>query len=114
MIHELKFREEDADLFRAIADKKKRIEVRAGGKAEYERIAKGDTIRFCFGKNIAVRKVADVIRVPTLDALLERFTVGELAATMETKEAYRDRVVHFPGYAERIAEYGLIVLLLNE
>ena len=110
---EFPIRDVDEDAFRALRDGSKNIEVRAGGP-KYDGITVGDIAVFTFGDERLERRVLWVQNVGSLDELLDAYSVQSLTPWLDSKEEYVRRMNGFPGYPERIARYGLIVIALEE
>ena len=110
---EFPIRDVDGDVFQALKDGSKDIEVRAGGP-KYADVEPGDIAFFTYGNEILERPVARVYRLRSLGELLDKYSVSSLTPWLGSKEAYIQRMNGFPGYPERIAEFGLIVLELEK
>ena len=110
---EFPIRNVDGDVFRALKDGSKRVEVRAGGP-KYNDIAEGDVAVFIYGDESVERLVEKIRRFGSLDELLGEYSVRLLTPWVDSKEDYIRRMNGFPGYPERIAEFGLIVLELEK
>lgn len=108
----IKIRATDYGIFQAIADGKKKFETRAA-TPRYQNVEVGDVITLVCGKEKIKKEVKKVERFRTIGALLKKYKPEEINPFTRSAEEARDMWYSFPGYREKIEEYGLVVWRLG-
>lgn len=110
--HTLRFRAVDRATFADIRDGRKRVETRAA-TVKYRNIAPADLIAFVCGQDRFERTVATVEHFASVDDLLMKHAVKDINASAATPEDLKMMYDSFPGYPEKIAQFGLVALTLE-
>ena len=110
-IHTLEFREINRDTFDLICNGKKTLDTRAATD-KYATISEGDTILFSCGADTCTKKVTNVERFPSIEAIYQKYKPHEINPTWKNEQDGRDAWASFPNYTEKIHQYGLIALTL--
>lgn len=103
----LRFRAVDKKNFDAIRRGAKKIETRAGSP-RYRDVGKGDALAIVCGRERILRRVARARRFRSVDALLAAVPYRRIMPWAPTKAAAREVWYGYPGYEERLKEYGVI------
>ncbi|MDB4940113.1 MAG: uncharacterized protein JWO40_538 [Candidatus Doudnabacteria bacterium] len=114
--HILNFREVDKKTFELIRDGVKKVETRAGSK-EYLLIQAEDTITFVCGSENVTKKVIKANRFKSFTELFNWYRPWDInpdimrgpTSESEMIDVYRS----FPGYPERIMEFGILAFKLE-
>lgn len=109
---ELTFREQDADNFNRIKSGEKLIETRAGSP-EYLEISSGDELVITCGTDTITKLVKEVYHFASLHDLIEKIGIEEILPAETTPEEAIAKWNSFPGYPERIQEFGIIAWALE-
>ena len=110
--HTLPFAKENLNTWELIKSGKKSLETRAGGP-KYIDIKAGDTIVFsCLGKKFS-KKVIKVINFKTVSAMLKKYKPNEINPTITTAKELQSSYDSFPGYKERLKEFGILAFVLE-
>ncbi len=109
---DLIFREVDRDKFERIVSGEKTIETRAGSP-EYLSVAAGDTLNISCGNDSINKTVTEVFHFKTIEELLNTIEIGEILPAGTTREQAIELWNSFPGYPERIRQYGIIAWRLK-
>ena len=112
IVHKLPFFEEHRRTFERIKSGEKNIETRAGNP-EYLRIREGDSIEFSCGEDKAVKQVRKVSHYKDLDVLFAAYPPQTINPELASVEEAKERYLSFPGYEQRIKEYGILVFELE-
>lgn len=105
----LVFNKKDKYIFDAIRDGSKRVETRAA-TAKYKNILIGEKIVFsCDGKAFE-KVVAKVTRFKSVDEMLKVYTPSDISTKDRTKEELKAKIYSFPGYEEKIKEFGIVAI----
>jgi len=108
----LKFRETDRDLFDDVVNNIKSIETRAATE-RYRPIKTGDVLVFVCGKDRLEKTIKSVKHFASLDEMLNELDLKSVLPHVETIEEAK-RVYHsFPGYEQKIRDYGLLAFELS-
>ncbi len=107
------FREVDIASFDRIKRGEKTIETRAG-LPEYNEIVAGDVLNISCGEDTITKTVADVMHFKSVEELIDTIGLSEIMVAGTTREEAIARWNSFPGYPERIAEYGIIAWRLQD
>jgi ASC-1-like (ASCH) protein len=108
----LKFRAINRDTFNAIRKGTKKVETRAA-TVKYGAIKKGDIITFSCGTSKFHRIVKSVKRYKSIQSLLRDYKPHEVDPKVITKEELTHIYYGYPGYKQKIADFGLIALTLE-
>jgi len=111
--HTIKFRAADKDIFEAIRTGKKKIETRAG-TVKNAKIQKGDLLFFSCGKEKFERKVKGVESFASIDDLLQKYKPKQINPKLKTVEETYTMYYSFPGYKDKIKEFGIIAFALDK
>lgn len=99
--------EKNKNIFEALKSGAKKVETRAA-TSRYKNLQKGDLVSFlCAGKRIE-KEIANVTYVASIDALLKKYKVKEINPEYTTKKELMDMYYSFPGYEEKIKEFGIV------
>jgi ASC-1-like (ASCH) protein len=108
----LPVREADREIFNLIKTGEKKVETRAGGP-KYQDIYKGDVVVFECGDDKFERTVAEVHKFNGVKSMLKRYKISDVHPLLKTEKELMDLYDSFPGYAERLKEYGIIAFKLK-
>lgn len=108
----LKFRTVNRDVFKAIINGKKNIETRAA-TPKYREVKVGDVLTLVCGRDQADMKVVSVELFRTIGALLKKYKPLEINPKTETVKEARAMWHSFPGYDEKIKQFGLVAWKLK-
>lgn len=106
------FREVDRDSFERIKCGEKTIETRAG-LPEYNSITSGDQLNISCGVDIITKAVAEAWHFNSVEELMDKIDISEIMEAGTTKEEAIAKWNSFPGYPERIKEFGIIAWKLK-
>ncbi len=104
-------REVDRRVFEALRDGAKTVETRAGSP-RYQHVQAGEEAVFDCGADRVVRKIIAVRHFKTIHELVEHYDVEAIVPWLHTEQELVDMYMSFPGYRERIAQYGIIAMEL--
>jgi len=105
----LVFNKTNKDTFEMLRDGRKRIETRAA-TAKYQNIQKGEVITFsCDGERFE-KEVSNVNHFASIEALLKKYKPTDINPTRKTKDDIVSMYHSFPGYKEKIKEFGIIAI----
>jgi ASC-1-like (ASCH) protein len=108
----LRFNKKNRDIFEALRDGRKRVETRAA-TSKYADVKAGEVATFsCDGEKFT-RTIGAVVHFPSVAALLKKYKVAEIHPTSKTAEELKAVYDSFPGYTEKIREFGLIAMELK-
>lgn len=108
----IKIRTVDRYIFAAISTGQKKIETRAA-TPKYQKISVGDTLTFACGKDRLSKRVVSVERFRTIGAILKKYKPAGINPKTKTAKEARDMWLSFPGYREKIKEFGLLAWRLR-
>ncbi len=103
----LRFRAVDLDNFEDLSANRKTIETRAGSD-RYNKVAVGDTLTIICGAHRLVKTVKKVHHFKTLGALIKALPLKKIMPDITTVAEACKRWNGYPGYKERIKEYGIV------
>ncbi len=107
----LRFAKENITTFNHIKTGRKTVETRAN-TVKYISIQKGDTlILSCDGKKLS-KTVKKVTRFKTIAALIKTYKPGLINPGVTTLKEMKLMYESYPGYKEKIKEYGIIAFEL--
>ena len=112
-IHKLLFLDSDRRSFDLIKEGKKKIETRAGSP-EYFQIHEGDSIEFSCGDERIIKRVEKVSHYKNLDDLLAIYEPQEINPDILLRDEIKKKYLTFPGYEQRLKEYGILVFELEK
>ena len=107
MKHILRIRQVDKDIFKLIKSGQKKIETRAA-TPKFQKIKAGDRVEFVCDNKKLVKKVKKVLLFEGIKNLLKKYKVGEIVPGLNTFAELEKRYHSFPGYKEKIKEFGII------
>ncbi|MEK7228070.1 MAG: ASCH domain-containing protein [Patescibacteria group bacterium] len=111
-IHRLRFAAKNKETWDFIKSGKKKVETRAG-TIKYQRVQKGDTLVLCCGKSHLEKKVKKVRHFKALDSILRAYKYSQINPGIKSKQEMVDRWYSFPGYKEKIKEFGILAFELE-
>ncbi len=110
--HTLPFAKDNLDTWNLIKSGKKAVETRAGGP-KYIDIKAGDILVFsCLGKKFN-KKVSKVTHFKTVSAMLKKYKPSDINPTVSTAKELQAMYDSFPGYKERLKEFGILAFELE-
>lgn len=109
----LRFRRADKATFENIRSGVKKVETRAASK-KYQRIEIGDEITFVCGGDTFKRRAKKVSYFKDVDDLLRVYSVGEIMPSLDTAEELKESYKSYPGYKEKIKQFGLVAVELTQ
>lgn len=101
----------DKDIFDAIRMGTKKVDTRAAS-SKFVNIKAGDVLKIVCGKDYFEKVAKKVTIFKTIEELLENYSVEEINPAMKTAEELRQMYYSFPGYREKIEQYGIIAIEL--
>ncbi|MBN2585208.1 hypothetical protein JXA59_00975 [Patescibacteria group bacterium] len=110
--HILPVREVDRGIYNLMHDGKKKIETRAAGP-RYAYIKDGDIVVLKCGKDKFERTVKKVKKFKTVDSMLKDYAPKDIHPSAKTADDLKKMYRSFPGYTERLAQYGVIAFELS-
>ncbi len=111
MIQYLTFLPADRPTFDLLKNGEKKLETRAGSP-EYLKIRIGDNIEFSCGDDKFIKQVKKVARYKNLDELFAAYQPQEIMPGVFSCDEIRKIYASFPGYEQRIKEFGILVFEL--
>jgi ASC-1-like (ASCH) protein len=99
-------------IFDALASGAKKVETRAATPKALL-VQEGDIAVFLCAKERLERRVLKVSRFPSIDALLERYEPKEINPGVGNASELKAMYEAFPGYREKIAQYGIVAFELE-
>lgn len=108
----LRFREENRDIFNAIRSGEKTVETRAA-TVKYRGITAGDAVKFVCGQDAFEKRVKTAMIFKTVADMLKTYTVTQINPMVADAAALEKLYYTFPGYREKLQEFGLIALELE-
>lgn len=108
---QLRVREMDRDIFDAIRTGIKKVDTRAASP-KFINVKTGDILKIVCGKDYFEKIVKKVTIFKTVEDLLESYKVEDINPSMRTAEELKQMYYSFPGYKEKIEQYGLIAMEL--
>lgn len=106
-----RIREADRAIFEAIASGKKKVETRAA-TVKFKNIKQEDTIMLVCGKDKLEKSVKKAKIFKNIAALLKEYNFRDINPAAGSLKDLEKMYDNFPGYKEKIKEYGLIALEL--
>ncbi len=103
----LRFRAVDKFNFDDIKLNRKTIETRAGSE-RYRKVESGDQLTIICGKERIIKSVGKVHYFRTLDSLLNKLPLKKIMPDIKTKVEAKKKWYSYPGYKERIREFGIV------
>ena len=111
--HTLRFRAVDRATFDDIRDGRKRVETRAA-TVKYKNIASGDIVVFVCEKDRFERIVATAGHFASVDDVLKKFSVADINARAADRDGLLKMYHGFPGYEEKIRQFGIMALTVKK
>lgn len=112
MVHIIRVRKVNQDIFEAIKSGKKKIETRAAS-ARYQKIKSGDVLEFVCGRKRVIRQAGKVRRFKTISGLLRQYRPRQINPKTKTAKEVEKMYYSFPGYKDKIKKFGLVVIELE-
>jgi len=103
----LRFRAKDKFNFLDLKRGAKNIETRAG-TPKYRQVTAGDKLIIVCGKDKVTKTVKKTHHFRSLGALLKHFPLKRINPDLNTIAEARKRWYSYPGYKERIKQYGIV------
>lgn len=92
-----------------LRDGRKRVETRAA-TSKYQKLKAGETIEFsCDGERFE-KTILKISHFASIDKLLIKFKPTDINPTRKTKEDIVRMYRSFPGYEEKIEEFGIVAI----
>jgi len=111
--HVLRMRQTDKFIFNSIKEGLKTIETRAATD-KHRRITEGDILVFaCAGEKLE-KKIKKVDCYKTIDQMIEKIDFKKVIPFIDSIEEMKKVYFSFPGYKEKINQFGLIAFELAE
>ena len=111
-IIQLKFREENRDIFEAIRAGIKKVETRAATE-KFRDIQSGDEVMLICEEDAFTKTVKRAEIFSSISALLKKYKPEDINPRRRTAKELRDMYHSFPDYEEKIEKHGLIALELE-
>lgn len=108
----LTFNKKNRDIFEAVRDGRKRVETRAA-TSKYADVKAGEVATFVCDGETFTRTITAVRHFPSVEALLKKYAVSEIHPFSKTAAELKAVYDSFPGYTEKIREFGLIAMELG-
>lgn len=108
----IRFRAVNKDIFEAIMSGKKKIETRAA-TSKYGNIKSKDMVVLVCGSKKIEKKVKKTEHFSSIGAILKKYKPETINPKTHTAKEARDMWNSFPGYEEKIKEFGLIAITLE-
>jgi ASC-1-like (ASCH) protein len=83
------------------------VETRAFS-SKYKNIKQGDILTFVCGQEIFEKTVSKTIYFETIEKLLDVYEPSDINPELKTKKETIERYYSFPGYKQKIKEFGII------
>ena len=99
------------DIFEAIGSGEKKVDTRAASP-KFINIKSGDVLKIVCGKDYFERVAKKVTIFKTIEELLENYKVEDINPSMKTVDELNQMYYSFPGYREKIEQYGIIAIEL--
>ena len=103
----LRFREVDRNIFNFIKNGTKTVETRAG-TVKFRDIKAGDILVCVCGEDKLEKVIKKATIFKTIPELLKHYDVKSIMPSLSTAEEAIKQWYSFPGYKEKIEEFGLI------
>ncbi len=108
----LRFAKQNKETWHFIKSGKKKVETRAA-TVKYKNIKAGDILVLsCDGKKFK-KKIKKVTHFKTINSLLKVYKAQTINPLLKTKEEMIARWYSFPGYKEKIKEFGILAFELE-
>lgn len=105
----LVFNAVNKDIFEMLRDGSKRVETRAA-TIKYKKLCTGESITFvCQGETFE-KTVLRVNYFPSIGSLLEQYKPEDINPKLYTKEEIIKMYHSFPGYKEKIEQFGIVAI----
>ena len=108
----VKFRVIDRPRFDEVKSGIKKYETRAATK-KYQPISEGDTITFVCGKDRFKKGVVKKYHFRSPQAMLKKLPLARIMPDVKTLAEVKKRYAPYPGYQEKIKEFGLFAFELR-
>lgn len=108
----LRFRVVDRDNFNEIKDGLKTVETHAAS-TRYRDIKKGNILVIVCGKQRITKLVKRVRRFKTIESMLKTIPLKKIMPSVKSAADVHKVYYSYPGYKEKIKEFGLMALELK-
>ncbi len=108
----LRFAKENKRTWQFIKSGKKTVETRAGSP-KYISLAKGDILIFSCDSKKFSKKIKKVSCFKTISALIKKYDPNLINPGVTTLDGMEEMYYSYPGYREKIREFGLIAFELE-
>ena len=103
----LRFRQVDKKNFEEDRSGLKSTETRAA-TIKYRPIEVGNTLTFVCGNDRIVKKITAKYHWPNIDAMVKEIPFKQIMPSVDSVEEMKKAYASYPGYTEKIKEYGLL------
>lgn len=103
----LRFRQADKKLFNEVKDGSKSIETRAA-TVKYKPIEVGDTLTFVCGNERLLKTITKKYHWKSIDQMVKQIPYQNVMPSVPTVKAMKKIYASYPGYDEKIGEFGLL------
>lgn len=111
--HRLRFAASSKETFEFIRSGKKKVETRAG-TVKYQRIQAGDMLMLCCGKDHIEKKAKKVVHFKSIATLIKAYKPGIINPGAKTLKDMEAMYYSYPGYKEKIKEFGILAFELRD
>ena len=101
------FREVDRARFEEVRNGPKTIETRAATE-KYQAVKVGDELTFACGGDTFTKKVVKIYHWPSAEAMLAEVPLSKVMPDLETLAQVHARYASYPGYEEKIKQFGIL------
>lgn len=109
----LKFALGNRSIFEFIKSGAKKVETRAAS-VKYKGIKIGDTVTLSCGKQKFIKKIKRATVFDSIDSLLDMYEPSDINPDLKSRDEIEEMYMSFPGYEEKIKEFGIIALELED
>jgi ASC-1-like (ASCH) protein len=110
--HILRLRSKDSSIYNDIVTGRKTVETRAA-TSKNRKIVRGDTIKFVIGKDSVVHRVQSVQHFDSVDEMLKVISLSHILPDAHSLEDALRVYDSFPGYKDKIKQYGILAFELG-
>jgi ASC-1-like (ASCH) protein len=108
----LRFRAIDKKNFDEVKNGSKSIETRAA-TMKYQLIVVGDELKFVCEEENFSRKIIKKEHFRSIDAMIEKIPYKDIMPSIESVEEMKKAYSSYPGYDEKIKEFGIFAFYLE-
>jgi ASC-1-like (ASCH) protein len=110
--HHAQIAAENSEIFAALLDGRKPIETRAA-TPKWQAVKPGDDLEMSCSSDSAIFTVTRIEHYPTIEEMFAVIPVSQIIPGVDSVEAARDVYYSFPGYKEKLAEWGILAFWLQ-